>query len=197
MKKFLGFSLIFFVLLSIPACMAESWDDIGDLDRAWDGQKTITNQEFEKVMDALEAKSKKKEVRKRKRKARKISGGGTSLHSELNPDNVVIPELESVKTSLDDLLINLPVYLIVDGKKLEKGYYNVTAEKDKKDGKIYINLYQAHYLKAKVEANETENDYGQEEVNFAQVQDFNDNFVRLIYGCVDFNAYVYIPFTEE
>ena len=41
------------------AVMAEDWDDFSNLDRAWDGQKTITNKEFEDVMDALQVNQKK------------------------------------------------------------------------------------------------------------------------------------------
>ncbi len=196
MKKIFGLFLICFMIFTNSSCFAEEWDDFANIDRAWGGQKSITKKEFEQVMDALQAKTKKKEAKQRKKKVKKISGGGTSLHNELNPDNV-IPELESVKMSSDDLLINSPVSLMVDGKILEKGYYNVTAERNKNDKKIYINLYQAHYLKAKLEAYETENDFGESEVNFARIQNYNDNFIRLIYGSVDFNAYVYIPFVSE
>lgn len=182
-----------FALSSVPI-QAESWDDYADLDRVWDGQKTITNKEFEQVMDALQEKSKRKEARQRRRKIRKISGGGTSLHEELNPDKT-ITELESLKPVDNELLINLPVHLIIDGKILDKGYYNVTAERDE-NKKIYLNFYQAHFLKARIEATETENDYGEAEVNFVRLKEYNDNFVKLIYGSIDFNAYTYIPYQE-
>ncbi len=186
--------LVFVIAFSLLPVQAESWDDFADLDRAWDGQKSITNKEFEEVMDALQAKTKKKEARQRKKKIKKISGGGTSLHDELNPDKT-ITELESLKPTADDLLINLPVHLIIDGKILDKGYYNVTAERDE-NKKIYLNFYQAHYLQAKIEATETENDYGEDEVNFVKLKDYNDSFVKLIFGSIDFNAYAYIPFKE-
>lgn len=195
MRKFLG---TFFILLAFAfaqTCFAEGWDDYAGVEHAWDGQKTITNQEFEKVMDTLQQKTKKREARKKKRRARKISGGGTSLHNELNPDKT-IPELESVKPAADDLLVNIPVNLIVDGTVLEKGYYNVVGEKDKEDNKLYIKFYQAHYLKVKIEVTETQDDYGEEEVNFVNIKEYNNSFIKLIYGSIDFNAYAYVPFTE-
>lgn len=185
-----------FLLLSMSACYAESWDDYSGLDRAWDGQKSVTNKEFEQVMDALQAKTKKKELKQKKKRNKKISGGGTSLHNELNPDKI-IPELESIKPTSDELLINLPVNLIINGQTIEKGYYSVVGERNDEDKKVYINLYQAHYLKAKIEANETDNDYGEEEVNFAKVQTYNDSFIKLIFGSIDFNAYAYIPFLSQ
>ena len=196
MKNILSFTILVTVLLCGQALFAESWDDYANLDHAWDGQKTITNKEFEQVMDALQAKTKKKEAKQKKKRAKKISGGGTSLHNELDP-NKIIPELESVKPVSDELLINLPVNLIVDGQLLEKGYYSVVGEKNKEDNKIYLNLYQAHYLKAKIEAHETEQDYGEDEVNFVKVQNYNDSFMKLIFGSIDFNAYAFVPFSEE
>ena len=195
MKFLLKIFILSVFCTCLPACLAEGWDDYANLDHAWDGQKTITNQEFEKVMDALQEKTKKKEARQKKRKARKISGGGTSLHNELNPDKV-IPELESVKPVKEDLLINLPVNLIIDGKVLEKGYYNVLGERDKENNKIYLSLYQGHYLIAKIEATETEDDYGEEEVNFVNLKNYNDSFVKIIFGSIDFNAYACVPFAE-
>lgn len=196
MRKFFKIGLIFFILFALPVCFAESWDDYANLDKAWDGQKSITNKEFEQVMDALQEKTKKKEAKQKEKKVKKISGGGTSLHNELNPDKI-IPELEKIKPVSEDLLVNIPVNLIIDGKTLETGYYNVTAERDKQDNKIYLNLYQAHFLKAKIEASETEDDYNEDEVNFVKIQNYNNSFVRLIFGSVDFNAYAYIPFTDN
>ena len=194
MKKFLEilFVLIFASLTS--AVFAEGWDDYANLDRAWDGQKSITNKEFEQAMDLLQKKQKKKEERKKRRKAKKISGGGTSLHPEMNPDNK-IPELESLKVEPEGLLVNLPVHMIIDGKQLDKGYYNVVGERDK-DNKIYINFYQSQYLKGKVEAYETDDDFGEQEVNFAKITGYNNSFVKLIFGSINFNAYAYIPYSE-
>ena len=196
MRKIFVTLVILSLFFGIQICSAEDWDDYAGLDHAWDGQKSITNKEFEQVMDALQERTKKKEARQKKKKAKKISGGGTSLHNELDPDKV-IPELESVKPIAEDLLINLPVNIIVDGKLVEKGYYNVLGERDKETKKIYLSFYQAHYLKAKIEATETEDDYGEEEVNFVNIKNYNDSFVKLIFGSIDFNAYAYVPFIKE
>ena len=196
MKKVLNTVLIISAACLIQSCYSEDWDSYSNLDRAWDGQKTISNQDFEKVMDKLQEKTKKREARKKRRKAKKISGGGTSLHNELNPEKI-IPELESVKPASEDLLINVHVNLITDNGILEKGYYNVVGERSKEDGKLYLMFYQAHYLKAKIPMNETEDDYGEEDVNFVKIKNYNDSFVKLIFGSVDFNAYTYIPFNED
>ena len=196
MRKNLGIILFIFAFCLTNFCLADEWNDYANnMGNAWDGQKTVTNKEFEQVMDALQAKTKKKEAKQKKKRAKKISGGGTSLHNELNPDKV-IQELQSIKPVEEDVLVNIPVATIIDGQPLEKGYYNVVGERDKENNKIYLKLYQAHYLKAKIEATETDNDFDEEEVNFAEVQEYNDSFVRLIFGSIDFNAYAYLPIVE-
>ena len=159
MKKKLVLLLSFFVIFAIPGVFAEGWDDFADLDRAWDGQKTITNKEFEEVMNKLEEKQKKRESRKKKRRARKISGGGTSLHAELNPDK----EISEVQIEPKDegCIVNLPIHLIIDGTPLDKGYYKVLAERGE-DKYIYIMFYQSHSLMGKIRANETEEDFNKE-----------------------------------
>ena len=65
MKKFLF--ILFILLIFCTASYAEGdfFDDYTGIDRAWDGQKPITNQEFEKAIDTLQAGQKKKDARKR------------------------------------------------------------------------------------------------------------------------------------
>jgi len=193
MKKKFVLLLSLFVIFAIPSVLAEGWDDYADLDRAWDGQKTITNKEFEQVMDVLEAKQKKKEAKKKKRRAKKISGGGTSLHNELNPEKE-INEVQ-IEPKEEGSIINLPVYLIIDGKPLDKGYYKVIAEKEKNND-IYVKFYQSQFLKGTLKAVETEDDFNRETVNFADILPYNEHFVKLIYGNIDFNAYAIVQYEE-
>lgn len=173
---------------------AESWDDYNNLDRMWDGQESITNKEFEQVMDALNENTKKKETKQRKKLIKRIGGGGTSLHTELNPDNK-IQEIQSPKPKEEGILINLPVNIFIDTKPLEKGYYKIIASKE--NGKFYINFYQSQFFKGRVEACVTEDDFGEETVDFARIIPYNNSFVKLIFGSLDFNGYVYIPFLSE
>lgn len=192
MNKFL---LSFFLILFFsPTALADSWDDFSNLDRMWDGQKSITNQEFEKVIEKLEEPVKKKEEKQEKKKRKKLFGGGTTLHEELNPDNKV-NEIESILPK-EDLIVNSPVYLLIDGKTLDKGYYKVIGERDKDTKKIYLNFYQSQFFKGKVEAVETDEDYGEEELNFAKILPHNESFMKIIFGSIDFNAYAFIPYAE-
>lgn len=188
MKKAL---LILVFLLMTPFVSADEWDDMLDMDRVWDGQKSITNKEFEEVVDALQENSKKKEAKLRNKKMKKISGGGTSLHSELNPDNE-ISEITSLKPKDEGIIVNLPVNILVENNYLEKGFYKAIGIR--RDNKIFIQFYQSQFLKAEIEAIETTDDYNEENIDFAKILPYNDSYVKLIFGSIDFNAYAYIPF---
>ncbi len=191
-KKYLVILAIF--VLCSPIC-AQEWDDFADIDKAWDGQKSITNKEFEEVMDALNQKQNKSDEKKKKKLIKKIGGGGTSLHSDLDPlKNIVgVPKLED---ECDGILINVPVNLLLDEKVLEKGYYNVVAERDKNE-KIYISFYQSQFFKGKLPVIETEDDFDEKNLDFAKILPYSESFVKIIFGSIDFNAYALVPYVTE
>lgn len=194
MRKF----LVFLSILSILPTFADSWDDFSNVDRMWDGQKSITNQEFEQVMDKLEENTKKKEEKQEKKKIRKLFGGGKVLHKDSNLDfDSMQNEISAGDSREDGILINSPVRIYIENKFLDKGYYKVYAERDEKTGKIYVKFYQSQFLMATIEVIETEDDYGQEKLDFAEIIPYNESFVKLIFGSIDFNAYVLLPFSEE
>ena len=124
MKKVVLLVLCSFLLTPFYTVSAEDWDDFAQVDRLWDGQQTITNQQFEEVMNALEQNENKKEEKQQQKKIKKIGGGGTSLHTDMNPENE-ITELQSIKPSEEGFLVNLPVNLLLDNKILEKGYFSL------------------------------------------------------------------------
>ena len=191
--------LFLFLILLSPVVFAEDdfFDKYTGIDRAWDNQKPITNDEFEKAIDTLTAKQKKKDEKARKKKIKKISGGGTSLHNNLEP-NLEIPEQEVLKKKkeFEGQLINIPVNVVIDGNVLDKGYYNVFGEKDK-DNNIILSLYQAHKLIGKFKAYETKDDYDSEELDFVKMVPYDDNYIKIIYGSLDFNAYGYLRYLPE
>lgn len=192
MRKKLFFSILILIIFSVLPTMAENWDDYTDLDKAWEGQKTVTNQEFEKVMDALNDKNKKNEEKKKRKKFKKILGGGESLHEEMNSEKS-LNEIPDLKANKDGSLVSIPVDVFLDKNILERGFYNVVGER-KKDGKVYLKFYQSQFLKGEIEAIETTDDFEEKTIDFARLLPYNDGFVKIIFGSIDFNAYVYIPF---
>ncbi len=195
MKKIVLMSLILSLFFSLQASFAESWDDFGGLDKAWDGQKSVTNKEFEEAINVFEKKQKEKEAKQRKKKIKKIGGGGTSLHNELNPDNEITELAPLKKKNEEGHLLNIPVSLIIDETLLDKGFYKIIAEKDK-NGDIYLMFYQSQFFKGKVRACETEDDYDEDDLDFVKLTPYNDNFVKIIFGSLEFNAYAYVRFIE-
>lgn len=184
--------LIVIILSANIICLAEDWSDYDHIDNAWDGQKSITNKQFEQTMDALQARKKKKEAKAREKAIRKVKG------SSLTPDMDAHKEDITPQTPQQDFdegeLISIPIDFVNDGKIIERGYYKITGIKE--DNKVYILLYQAHTLVAKLLANETDDDFNEPAIQFTKLLPVNDHTMKIIYGCIDFNAYVNIVFEE-
>ena len=67
--------LLILSLFALPICAEEvDWSKYDNIDNAWDGQKVITNKQFEETMNALEAKKNKKMNRQKEKAIRKLKG---------------------------------------------------------------------------------------------------------------------------
>ena len=197
MKKFSAYLIVFSLLLS-PAVFADDFfDNYTGIDRAWDGQKPVTNTEFEEAINVLTEKQKKKEEKAKKKKIKKVSGGGTSLHKGLEPTSEIQSQ-DSLKEKgeFDGQLLSIPVDVVIDGKVMEKGYYNVFGEKDK-NGNVYLSFYQAHFFKGKVKAFVTKNDFDDEFLDFVKIEPYDEQYIRIMYGSLDFNAYAYLRYISQ
>ena len=92
-------------------------------------------------------------------------------------------------------ILLVPLNLAIkEDRILPVGHYQVTGERQ--NGKIYLKLYQAHNLLASLEATETNDDFGEEEINFVKLLPENQNQVKIIFGSVDFNAYTLVKVAE-
>ena len=187
--------LILATFLIIPYSFADSWDDFSQVGSMWDGQKSITNKEFEDAYNYLEQKKTEKEKVKEQKKMKKVVGGGKSLHPELSSDKDIV-ENPVLKANKDGILINIPVNIIIDDVRLEKGFYKIMSEKDNNND-IYLSFYQSQFFKGKVRASETNDDFGEEEIDFAKLLPYNERFVKIIFGSLDLNAYAYIRYINE
>ena len=191
-KRIFIIVLSLFILLPVSALAGDDWSDYNNIDKAWDGQKTITNKQFEETMNALQAKSKKKEQKKREKAIKKVKG--SSLIPEMDAHNDDMLNEQPDESFNETQLINIPVDFISNNQVVERGFYKVLGEK-KSDG-VYILFYQAHQLKARIKARETNDDFEQDCIQFVKLTPCNDHQMKLIFGSVDFNAYVYLTFIE-
>lgn len=177
MKKFL---VILFILIiscgEFAFADGDLWDNFGDQNVY--GQKPVSDQDFEK---ALESKQKKK-------KRDKNIPKGESFHQS-NETNAI------VDTSKEPDVLLIPLNLKVgEAGIVPIGHYEVVGEKV--DGTIFLKLYQAHDLIAKIPAEETEDDFNEPTIKFVKLLPHGETHVEIIYGGVDFNAYAIIDIAD-
>ena len=192
MKKILFIIIIFFIL-SIPCYSAnnknndpENNNDTGNIedllkytntfDNGFEGQKQITDEEFQKTLEQVKAKQKKK------KKAKPLKG--KNFNDSDTSDYIS-------ETAEKNLILGLPVNLVNgDGAEIPIGHYKIVGEK--KEDKVFLDFYQSSTLIAKVPAIETNYDFDESNINFVKLVPYNDERVKVIYGSMDFNAYTFI-----
>lgn len=190
-KKIVLFLII--SMFALPICAEEvDWSKYDNIDNAWDGQKVITNKQFEETMNALEAKKNKKMNRQKEKAIRKVKG--SSLHDNMDAHKDNIESQTPLEEAEECQVINIPVNFVSNGKIIDCGFYKVVGEK--KDDGVYLELYQAHNLIAKIKARETQDDFNQEFIQFVKLIPDTDTRMKLIFGSVAFNAYTYINILE-
>lgn len=177
MRKF------FLVLISLLICgnnyvlaEGELWDNFGD-QNMYGTSKYVSDKDFQQAIDSKKGKKKDKP---------KLKG---ESYQESNETSVInqIPE------DLPVVCINVPIK-INEESVLPIGHYQVTSEK--RANKIYLKLYQGHYLITEFEATETLEDFDEPEINFANFIT-DGNIYKLIYGSIDYNAYVNLEPSQE
>lgn len=192
MKRLL-FYLLILLIAAINPIYAEGEDDFTNIDQMIENQRNIPNQDYQDVVDALEEKKNQIEEKELKKKQKKIVGSGSTLH--LVPDNSVgDKEILNIKLNEEGTVLNLPVQLVINETVLEKGYYKVLPAVNDDSGEKYINLYQSEALKAKVKMIETGDDFGKDSLDFVEIIPIDDSYTKLIFGSLDFNGYVVLPY---
>lgn len=193
MKKILALSL-FCVLFSALPILADDIDGISDfsgigdmsksysvMDNAYNGQKKITDEEFQKTLEAVKAKKKKK------RSEKPLKGKN---FNEENSGGLID------ETAQNLLILGIPIELLnSDGKEIPVGHYKIVGKKIK--NKAYLDFYQSYTLIASIPATETNDDFGQKEINFVKLLPVDSQTIKVIYGSIDFNAYSFIKIKTE
>ncbi len=169
MKKF--FITLSTIIITANCVFADGdlWDNFGDTNTY--GQQAVTEQDFEKALNSKQ---------KKKKRDKNIPKGESFSQSN---------ETDSIKnTTNEPQILLIPISLkIKEDYIIPVGHYEVKGEK--KDGEVFLNLYQAHDLIAKLPAEETNDDFGEETINFVKLLPHGDYHVEIIYGGIDFNAY--------
>lgn len=183
MKKFFILLSVSVFLTSAAYCAEDSsvsdeWSDIGKMQDAWDGQKIITDDMFEKIIKQRTQKANAKAEKRLKKQ----------LGEPIDPNNSTTVNVNTIKKLAQDYpTLLVPKTLISGTSTVPTGFYRVLAA-ESKDGEFFINFYQGSTLIAKIPAYETENDFDAETINYAKIiYTQNDNRAKIVYGCLDYN----------
>lgn len=183
MKRNLWFLLIFAFLAQTVVCAddldsIDDWSDIGKIQDAWDGQKIITDEEFDKVIEQKTKHTKEKAEKKFKKKM------GEALIKGEQP-TINVGKLKEIAEDYPTLLV--PTNIVYGKTQITPGFYRIISAKTK-ENKYTINFYQGNNLIGKIPAIETQDDFDAETINFAKiVYSNNDKKVKIIYGCLEYN----------
>jgi len=149
-------------------------------------QRFVSDEEFEQ---ALKKKNKKLD------KWKKIllnNGSPRGEQFSQSDETEAINNNQGADASLP--VLALPVEIKIGEGYIPVGHYQVEGKNE--DGRIVLSLYQAHNLVAKIPATETNEDYEQEEILFANWVSEDDNRIKIIYGSLDFNAYALVDILQ-
>ena len=193
MKRVL--TILLLIIFCVPQVLAEDsdgWAKFDNVGNDWDGQKIIKNKDYETTIKALEERKNRKEKKKHERLIRKFKG--KSLHDNMDVNKDELTSQDPLQEAEECQVISIPVDFISDGKIVERGFYRILGEKTDKGA--FIELYQAHKRVAKLNAHLTNDDFGEEYIQFAKLIPHNNYRMKIIFGCLDFNAYAYIDIVE-
>lgn len=182
-KKIIGISILMTVisLFNNNICLALSeYDDFNQADNAFQYDRPVDNNAYEKIINEYKKKKEKKE-NKLKKKKKYIDLPENQGNSEMS---IFMEKLKEPLT----VCFSQNAYVSETGDKIPMGYYKLEAQKvDENKDVYYINLFQGRKLIAKVPSNVTKDDFGMETINFAKVIPDDNQHLKIIYGSLKVN----------
>lgn len=183
MKKIIAILILMSVIIEFNSgiCFGLSeYDDFNDADNAFQYDRPVDNNAYEKIINEYK-KNKEKKENKIKKKNKYIDLPENQGNSEMSIF------METLKEPLT-VCFSQNAYVYETGEKIPIGYYKLEAQKVDEDNNLYyMNLFQGHKLIAKVPSYVTDNDFGMETINFAKVIPYDDKYLKIIYGSLKVN----------
>ena len=186
MKKvlFLIFSL-FFITSSVVLADDDLWGNYGDINFYNPPKQTaVSDEQFNKTVETVKEKQNAKFFNKLfSNEPKKLKGESfqqsneTELISDIQKETPVL----MIPYELKDL----------NGETVPVGHYQTVFEKDK-NGFVTLKLYQAHYMVAQFPAEETDEDVYDDHINYVKLDDYDEKYIKIIFGSMDFNAIAFI-----
>lgn len=178
MKK-IFYSLLFLTLLAFSPMRAnadvdfgeQTWEDMAKFNMEWDKDQTpVTDEEFEKVMQRFE----------KKKKVKKYEFEANEARDSLNDMSILKEIAEHSPTIL------FPVQLhSFEGDIIPAGYYKLSYQQ--KDNKHFIVVSQGRKVYATLEMENSNENFARDSIQFAELKQFDEEKMRLIYGNLDLN----------
>lgn len=173
----------------LPVALAQEDDLWGNFDTDLSNpqeQRFVSDEEFEAAI--------KKKNKKTDKWKKILLNNGSPRGEEFSKSNET-NEINSNQGKDATLpVLALPVQIKLDQGYVPVGHYQIKGENN--NGQIVLNLYQAHNLVARIPATETNEDYEQEEILFANWISEDDDHIKLIYGSLDYNAYAIVDILQ-
>lgn len=182
MKRSLIYLFILFAIFFVNQNIAladesssgnDAWNDMLDFDRSWKtNHKSVSDEEFEKVMQKYE----------KKKKPKKYEFEAKEERDSLNDMSI-----------LNDIANHSPTLLFpadvtsYEGEYIPAGYYRLNyVEKNKEH---FIVLTQGRQICAHLKMTPTKDDFKAESIQFAEIRPNDNETMKLIYGNLDLNLY--------
>jgi len=193
MKKiFVVFLMFIFVTMALPTLAVDGTSSGGfdedmtenykTMDNAFNGQKKITDEEFQKTLDAVKAKQGKKKKANKPFKGKDFNDENSGGY--LN------------ETADKNLLLSIPAALTNgDGTEIPIGLYKIVGTRVGDD--VFLDFYQSATRVARVPAIETNFDFDKMAINFVEWSAYDSKRIKIIYGSMDFNAYTFIRIKKD
>ena len=191
--RLISILLILFFISS--ACLADdidagesnsSWDSFGkSIDNSFINTKPVTKELFDKTLENVKSKGKK-----RKKNKNEVIPLSPVPFKENQYDQ---SELQSIYNKIDHSpTIMIPTKVITDNNTvLNTGYYKLSNRQVSKN-RYNLVFSQGTAVIAECEANQTEEDYKQKDINFVNVIPISDKYIKVIYGTMDLNLETYL-----
>ena len=194
MKKIIGISILIslITLLSNNICLALSeYDDFNQADNAFQYDRPVDNNAYEKIINEYKKKKEKKEKTMKKEVEKPLNKLKKKNKYIDLPENQGNSEMSIFMEKLKEPLtvcFSQNAYVSETGDKIPMGYYKLEAQKvDENKDVYYINLFQGRKLIAKVPSNVTKDDFGMKTINFAKVIPDDSQHLKIIYGSLKVN----------
>ena len=174
--------------IDLPAT-GDLWDNFGTSHDFYGQDKPVTDEDFDKAIEQVKDKKNRGFFGQKKRNKNIPKGEEFSQSNETD----ILTETSENKEE-GPPVVSFPVEIRLVEGVLPVGHYQVKGEKDGQS--VVLNFYQSQYLMARVPAVETSDDFGEDTISFVKWFAEGDDKVKVIYGSLDFNAYVILDIVQ-